>query len=444
MSTGIRWRRATSARFRFGQAALDLASGRLDLHYALDDIALTETFELPPREAERPLPMAALAAAVDLLHWVAGISYWKAACPDTLEFEGLGPDHWQSDWLNRLYRQGLAEFAYRNALDPEAWPLFQQPAAARPKAGTMGLARRSLVPMGGGKDSLVAWARLSRLGESASSVQVGSAELIRQLAGHLGSRHLVVRRRLDPALGRLNQQGAWNGHVPVTAINAAALIVLALWDDYDRVVFANERSADQASLIDAAGRPVNHQFSKSLVFERMLDEWVRRYIATDLRVFSLLRRDRELAVCREFSALSQYHGLFSSCNRNFHLDGPRGGRWCGQCPKCHFVFLALAPFMSPSALADIVGRDLLADPEQLPGFLALLGLDGVKPFECVGEAEEAQAAAAALAADPRWCGHIVVQGLAESLAARVVPTLADLCEPGGPHLIPDEWLDAPG
>lgn len=436
------WQRSASRCFAFVGHHYDPASGLVELDYRLDGIDLQERFRLPPAEIP-PQRRSAVTEALNLLHWVAGVSYWKAGCPTRIVFESMSPDAEQAAWLTDLYRCGLAEFAYCNGLDPAGFPAFPENADAPRKAAAVSLKRRSLVPMGGGKDSLVAWSRLQKRGDRCRPVQVGSAPLIRRLGQQLSGDHLVIERRLDPALGALNARGAWNGHVPVTAINAAVLVLVALVLDYDRVVFANERSADEATLHDDQGRPVNHQFSKSLVFEQMLDQWIRRRIAADLRVFSLLRRDRELGVCREFASLEKWHGLFSSCNRNFHLDGPRTSRWCGQCPKCHFVFLGLAPFMTPSALVRIFGRDLLDDAEQVDGFAALMGLDGRKPFECVGEAVEARSALAALQVQPDWAGHAVVRALAPRLEGLDLPSLEQLCRPGGPHLIPSELLDAP-
>ncbi|WP_376691567.1 hypothetical protein [Wenzhouxiangella sp. EGI_FJ10409] len=433
------WRREDSARFVFSSRHFDPATGWIELGYRLDGIELRERFRLPPADRSPACP-AAIDAALDLLHWTAGISYWKAGCPSEIRFEARGPDRWQAAWLARLYREGLAEFAWRNGLEQAEWAEF--PAAADgPAAAVSGpLPRRSLVPMGGGKDSLVALERLRAQGEEPVTVQVGQAALIRQVATTADTRHLQVERRVDPALAGLNRLGAWNGHVPITAINAAALVVLALVHGFDRVVFANERSADEATLHDECGRPVNHQFSKSLAFERMLGEWVERCISPDLAVFSLLRRDRELAVCREFAGLVRYHDVFSSCNRNFHLDGARTKRWCGQCPKCHFVFLALAPFMPPDALAGIFGTNLLDDEGQLGGFRALLAIDGAKPFECVGEADEARSALLALADDPRWRDCRVVARLSPLLAGLDVPAIEDLCRPGRVHRIPDDLL----
>lgn len=436
-----RWDRHASARFVFGERHLDFESGRIRLGYRLDGIELAETFRIPrsvkPESRDR---LRAIEAALQLLHWVAGVSYWKAGCPNQLEHENVAPDPWQSEWLTKLYRQGLAEFAWHNRLDPQSWPLFSSSGAHSGPGANLGLGAGVLAPMGGGKDSLVALERLRDAGHVPTTVQVGNAELIRQVAEVAGTDHLVIERRLDPALGELNQHGAWNGHVPVTAINAAVLILVALVHDCRRIVFANERSADEATLTGPDGQEVNHQFSKSLEFERMLDAWVRHYIAEDLEVFSILRRDRELAVCRAFAGLTKYHTTFSSCNRNFHLDGARTGRWCGQCPKCHFVFLALAPFMTSAGLTDIFGRNLLADEDQVTGFRALLAIDGAKPFECVGEAMEARAALGHLASDPDWREMPVVAALAPELEGMAVPSIDELCRPGGEHLIPDDLL----
>lgn len=433
-----RWRRESSRRFDFGQRRFDPATGVVELAYRLDDIELHERFRFPLENATCRCP-GALDAALDLLHWTAGISYWKAGCPPAIHFDGRSPDAWQAEWLARLYREGLAEFAWRNGLEQTRWAAF--PAAGKaPAAVQCALPRRSLVPMGGGKDSLVALERLRRAGEQPHTVQVGSAALIRQVARTAETRHLVIGREVDPKLAQLNRNGAWNGHVPITAINAAALVVLALVQGFDRVVFANEHSADEATLYDEQGRPVNHQFSKSFAFEIMLGQWIERCITPDLSVFSLLRRDRELAVCREFAGLERYHDVFSSCNRNFHLDGARTGRWCGRCPKCHFVYLALAPFMTPDALERIFGSNLLADESLLPGFRELLAVDGAKPFECVGEAGEARAALSALTLDPRWRDCVVVAGLAPVLRGLDVPGIDVLCQPGRAHRIPDELL----
>ena len=79
----------------------------------------------------------------------------------------------------------------------------------------------------------------------------------------------------------------------------------------------------------------------------------------------------------------------------------------GECPKCRFVSLILAPFISRDELLAIFGgRDMFAEPEQREGYLELLGVDGLfKPFECVGEPDECRVALEMIRERGDWAGH---------------------------------------
>jgi hypothetical protein len=186
-------------------------------------------------------------------------------------------------------------------------------------------------------------------------------------------------------------------------------------------VFSNERSASYGSLIEGTGE-VNHQWSKGWACEKAFGEYLQRHVAADLHYYSLLRPLSELAVARQFARTDHYDAHFSSCNRNFHILGERpANRWCGVCPKCHFVFLALAPFMSKPRLVRIFGRNLLDDPAQTDGYDALLEYKNHKPFECVGEGRESRAAMAALSGRPEWREDALV----ERFASEIRPQLSD-------------------
>lgn len=434
--------------FRFAGREFDPETGVLRLGYRIEgqgaSLRLVEYFDFGPGKGRTSAAGQAMEAALDLLHWIAGTSYWKAACRGRVVFDGgRVPDPAQADVLETVYRAGLAELAWRNGLDGRYWPDFIS-AAGEPAvtaAEPAGLANGTLVPMGGGKDSLVALERVRRCGSDPDTVQVGSAGLIGSVACAARARHHVIARRLAPELHELNAAGAINGHVPITAINAAALVVMAIHRGFGSIVFANERSADLPTLVTPDGAQVNHQFAKSFEFEQLFGDWVHRCIAPDLDVFSLLRRERELAVCREFAELTRYHDVFSSCNRNFHLDGPRAARWCGTCPKCTFVFLSLAPFLDVESMVGIFGNDLLDDPERCEDFGALLALEGPRPFECVGEPDEARCAVRLLADDRRWRDHVVVRELSSRIAGVDVPDASSLLEPGGPHRIPQRFME---
>ena len=105
---------------------------------------------------------------------------------------------------------------------------------------------------------------------------------------------------------------------------------------------------------------------------------------------------------RLFARETRFDHVFSSCNRNFRLAGHDGPLWCGECPKCHFVFLIFAPVMDKAAAA----RHLRPEPARQAratkrSFRELTGLAGQKPWECVGEILEAAACLYALTAPSR-------------------------------------------
>ena len=378
------------------------AAGVAELVYALDDVVeLVERVRFPHAPALPPERQTAFNAALQLLHLVSGISYYKAAVPPKIEVASGALDDATADLLDALYVHGLAEFAYRNGLDLRGRMAFPRGGAAVP-AHTLRLPERTLVPIGGGKDSLVAIEALKSIGATATATWVGNSPLIAACAEKTGLPTLNIGRELAPELFELNRLGAWNGHIPVTAVNSAILVVAAVLYGYDSIAFANERSASAATL-EYGGQQVNHQWSKGYAFEQLLGDWVRTHIADNLDYCSLLRPFSELAITRAFARLPPYFEFFSSCNRNFKLRGPKPvDRWCGQCPKCHFVFLALAPFLAKPRLLSIFGRNLLDDESLSAGFDSLLEYRDHKPFECVGEAAEARAAMYALSQRPEW------------------------------------------
>jgi UDP-N-acetyl-alpha-D-muramoyl-L-alanyl-L-glutamate epimerase len=250
---------------------------------------------------------------------------------------------------------------------------------------------------------------------------------------------VVARRTLDPRLGELNRAGALNGHVPVTAIVSLVAVAQAVVLGSDEVVFSNERSADAPSFW-AHGLPVNHQYSKGLAAERRLRAALAGAVP-EITYYSLLRPLSELRIASVFARLDAYLPVFTSCNAAFRLEeGRRVERWCGHCPKCRFVFLALAPFLSRDRLVAILGADLLDDEAQLDGYRELLGLTGFKPFECVGEIEESRVALVLAARAPDREGAAVVVRLLEELrAAGVEPGEAEILAalaPGDAHELP--------
>jgi len=397
--------------FRFVRCGFDPQTGCAQLVYAFDDgPELVETITLPgaPFALDTRCEHAA-GQALRLLHLIAGVSYYKAAVPPRIIIEGEPLDTATAALLDTIYLNGLGEFAWRNGLDLSERIRFPSSTGHTQPAPALHLRDHALTAIGGGKDSLVSINALRAEGIAQTLTWVGNSPLIAACAAHTGLPTLNLQRQLAPELFAYNRQGAWNGHIPVTAINSAILALAAIVHGANQIVFSNEHSASIGSQIDGAGE-VNHQWSKGWAFERAFAAHLHRHVAQDLHYYSLLRPLSELAVARQFARSDQFDTHFSSCNRNFHLLGERPTqRWCGVCPKCHFVFLALAPFMPKPRLLNIFGRNLLDDPAQIPGFDALIEYQGHKPFECVGEARESRAALAALAERPEWQEDATVQ-----------------------------------
>ena len=448
--------------FRF--LGCEYAAGTARLRYAFDDgPELVEQIEFPDAPALKPERETAFMAALHLLHLIAGVSYYKAGVPGEIAVDSAPLDRATAELLDEIYLHGLAEFAYQNKLDLRGRIHFPtlgrhpreggDPVSSdnskeldsrfrgndEPIATVIGLPRRTLVPIGGGKDSLVSVEMLKSIDEPMTAVWVGDSALIAACAQRTGLPLLNIKRRLAPELFEYNRLGAWNGHIPVTAINSAILLCAAIVYGYDAIAFSNERSASEATL-EYEGQQVNHQWSKSIDFERRLREYTKSHIAAELDYFSLLRPWSELAVTRAFAEGSAYDDVFSSCNRNFRIRGERpADRWCGQCPKCHFVFLALAPFVAKPRLLKIFGRNLLDDAGLAPGYDALLEYRDHKPFECVGEGGESRAAMYTLSQRPEWREDALVARFTEEILPqldRAALNLAPLLAPSAEHFLP--------
>ena len=439
--TELQFDRAAIRAFRFLDCAFDAATGVATLAYAFDDgPRLVETVRYPNAPyALDPSRAAAAQRALRLLHLVAGVSYYKAAAPPQIVVEGEPLDAGTAAFLQELYENGLGEFAYRNRLSLRGRIRFPHSAGEGAAPPALGLRREALVAIGGGKDSLVSIEALRRSGVPQVVSWIGASPLIRACAERTGLPLLNITRGLAPELFEYNKLGALNGHIPVTAVNSAILALGAVLEGAGMVVFSNERSASYGSLIPGTGE-VNHQWSKGWQFERDFAAHLHAHVAADLDYFSLLRPFSELAVARQFAKLDRYDAHFSSCNRNFHLLGERPAqRWCGACPKCQFVFLALAPFMPKPRLVGIFGRNLLDEPEHAAGFDALLEFEDHKPFECVGEGRESRAAMAALAASPSWREDALVARFAREIEPLLDPKdlqVAPLLEASDDHAIP--------
>lgn len=376
----------------------------------------------PPEQPLTPARRAAFDAACRLLFLFAGISYYKAGIPDRIECPAFPLDEKTAAFVAEVYLKGLGEFSYRNSLDLRGRLNFMQaqgdPSPATDLPGLCGF----LVPVGGGKDSIVSIEALKKQHDPVTLFALSSSPHlpgpIQATIDAAGLPANIVTRQLSPKLFDLNQAGAYNGHIPITAILSMIAVCDAILHGRKYVVLSNEHSASVGNL-RYNDLEINHQYSKSLAFERQLGAYIEAHISPDIVYLSLLRPLSEAAIAKRFASCPRYHGLFRSCNTAFRQDvDKRGTHWCRDCPKCRFVFLALSNFLPKSDLISIFGGNMLNDETQTEGFAELCGLSAHKPFECVGEIDESALLLEYLARQPDWQSDRIVSRLGPLLAAR--------------------------
>lgn len=410
----------TSQTFTFTGVEIDEPLREIRLRYGLGRHAFTEriVFQAPlPAQGSRL--RAPFEAALELLHLVAGVSYYKTSLPHRMRIESAALDAGQRRFLQTLYVDGLGEFGVRNEIDVASRVNFLEATCADApvrQASKASLPRRSAVLIGGGKDSLVSVEALRKSGEPMVLFAVNPKKPILDCAAASGLPFIRVERHLDPLLFELNASGALNGHVPITAIVSFIAVAASFVEGFDAVILSNERSADQGNMV-SNGREINHQYSKTTAAERDIASMIASHIHGGLDYFSLLRPLSEAHIAALMARETRYDSAFTSCNRAFQLNPKTPpARWCGDCPKCRFSFLMLAAPMGRARIECAFGKNMLDDETQLTGFEELVGLSGHKPWECVGEIAESGAALLKLGADPQWRDVAIIRALAPRIA----------------------------
>jgi hypothetical protein len=378
--------------FIFESYEASVEEGSASFHYRVDlpeqSYTFTEHLNFPP-PTRANLSAEIITPIFNALFLLGGISYWKLWCPRRIQLPTIELTPQQADFWNIVYSKGLGELFYKNQIN--FWDLVQFPSLgiqAAP-ATALPLQERSLLMIGGGKDSVVSAELLKKSRQPFATFTLNAQPVQEAVIKQIGGQTFNVVRTLDPQLIELNGQAkTYSGHIPISAFYGLTALLVAALHDYRYVIASNERSANYGN-VEYLGATINHQWSKSFEFENLFQNYIHEFISPDLTYFSILRPLSEIKIGQLFADQAKYFSFFSSCNVNFRqTQSSNLSLWCGDCAKCAFVFVTLAAWLPKEQLIKMFGRNFLAEDNLLQTYRELLGLGPVKPFDCVGTPEE--------------------------------------------------------
>jgi len=317
-------------------------------------------------------------------------SYWKLTASSKIHVKAGMLSKDQIEWWKSLLMEGMGEYFYKNQID-FTQPDFVTIVADGKEYSVTKLPKTEnsdvLVPLGGGKDSIVTLELFLRENVSVKPLIVypttpSSMKIVEQ--SHLDDT-ITVDRVIDPELIKLSKSDDYlNGHVPYSASLAFIFLFASTVQKIPYIAVSNERSSDEGN-VEYHNKIINHQYSKTLAFETAFQDYINTWLKSDIHFFSFLRPLSELQIGKLFSSMKSYFPIFKSCNRNQQQDS-----WCGTCPKCVSVALSISPWTGPEKIKEIMGTNPLTDPSNADLIANMTDPKQVKPFECIVDTSEAQ------------------------------------------------------
>jgi len=172
---------------------------------------------------------------------------------------------------------------------------------------------------------------------------------------------------------------------PATPNAVFLALPVMLQHGYRYLVVGNEMSADTPNFFSKElDQQVNHQWGKSLDAEKLIEGYISKNLISSFSFFSILKPFSEYTIFSLLRNDQQYFYLTHSCNLL--------STWCRRCPKCVYVWLQSLAYLDESVVSQVFEENLFEVTDVEDILLELIGLNGNKPFECVGDIEESQLA----------------------------------------------------
>lgn len=346
-----------------------------------------------PRDAWEKIPKSVLEPTLQALLIMLGINYWCTFPTKNIHIEGFALTREQAEFWNSLYLNGLGEFFFEMKMDFRDLIAFPyDDSVIAPAPAQFERPARALLLNGAGKDSILSAEILKASHTPFDFFAFAPTGAHKRIGKLVGAKTISVKRRRDRWAKEIALLFGVSTAYPSVSTFTFVATLLAELLGYNQIIFSNEKSADFGNLT-YLGLSVNHQWCKSSEAEKMTNEYIQRYISPDISTKSLLREYSELDIVRRFVRHPKYLPYVTSCNTYFWLTWPeklfiKNSYWCKRCPKCIFLFACFSAYVPKNELVNIFGANLYTKERSLPLFRRILGLEGFKPLDCVGEPEE--------------------------------------------------------
>lgn len=354
-------------------------------HFKIDEYEFAPCWSFAPELIQNVRDIQLLDYAVFSLGMAELVSYWKCACPPVVKINCGSLTDEQIKWWKKLYFNGLGEFFYKNGIktDVDSFMTIIPCSDDEIIFSSSYEGEGSLIPVGGGKDSVVTLELLSSYKNQNSCYIInprGATLNCAHTAGYADNQIIGVKRTIDKQLLELNAAGYLNGHTPLSAVIAFSSWIFAYCSGKKYIALSNESSANESNV---AGTAINHQYSKSTEFESDFRYYTKKFYGNYPEYFSMLRPWSEWQITKKFVQYPKYFPVFQSCNL-----GSKNDTWCANCAKCLYVYIMLSAFLTDEQLVKIFSKDMLNYEEYRDLFNGLVYQDYDKPFECVGTKKE--------------------------------------------------------
>jgi hypothetical protein len=298
-----------------------------------------------------------------------------------------------------------------------------------------------MLGIGGGKDSIVAGELLKLAGIPLRGFVLATGEILGQtqaVSEVMGIELTAIKRVIDPQILEINKiDGSFNGHIPISLIFGLVGALVAVSRESKYVIVANESSASipQTTWEDTQ---INHQWSKSLEFEILFQDYLQNYVSSEIHYFSAIRPLSSVAIAKIFSQFPQYFEVFTSDNSLFKINQQmrEHPRWSLNSSKSLSSYILLAPWLSDEDLLLTFGRNFLDEPSLTDLFSSLLGENGQSVLDCVGTPEELRSSMAEIINRVRFSDSALVTYTMSKQLVHEEPKLESLMTIGE-HAIPE-------